>query len=254
MLLAVIAGYDTKDSTSHDTPVPDYVPGLEGDIKGLRIGVPVNYFEDRLDPETDATLKSAIKQMTDLGAEINELNLIDPEYAAYAFGVLASAEASSNLARYDGVRFGVRAENADDVADMYTKTRSAGLGSTVKSAILLGTLLLTSGYYDEYYLRAQKVRTLIKDDFKKAFEKCDVIMAPVTKSTSRQKMGGQNTIMQMILDSTYTAPASLAGICSITLPCAGSATGLPVGMQLMGRAFDEETILKVAFNYEKANA
>ncbi|NBI29966.1 Asp-tRNA(Asn)/Glu-tRNA(Gln) amidotransferase subunit GatA [Chengkuizengella marina] len=250
-VLQTIAGYDVMDSTSANVDIPDYLSALTGDVKGLKIGVPKEYLGEGIDPNVKNSILEALKVLEGLGAEWEEVSLPHTEYAVATYYLLASSEASSNLARFDGVRYGVRTENPDNLLDVYLKSRSEGFGQEVKRRIMLGTYSLSSGYYDAYYLKAQKVRTLIKQDFDKVFEKYDVVIGP-TAPTTAFKMGSQiNDPLTMYLNDICTIPVSLAGIPAISVPC-GFVEGLPVGMQIIGKAFDESAVLRVAHAYEQS--
>ena len=250
-MLGAIAGHDPKDSTSVDTPVPDYSAALPQGVKGLKIGLPKEYFIDGLDPEVQHAMEAAIETYRRLGAEFVDISLPHTGYAVATYYLIATAEASSNLARYDGVRFGHRAE-ADGLLDMYTKSRSEGFGSEVKRRIMLGTYALSSGYYDAYYVKAQKVRTLIMNDFTNAFANVDVMLTPVAP-TPAFKIGEKiNDPLQMYLSDIFTIPINLAGTCAMSLPAGFSASGLPIGVQLIGKPFDEETILRAGYAFEQA--
>jgi len=254
LLLQAIAGYDPSDSTSVDTPAPDYQASLHGDLSGVRIGLPKEYFIDGLDADVRKAVEQAVVTYRDLGAEIIEVSLPHTAYAVACYYLIATAEASSNLARYDGVRFGLRAENAENLIDMYMQSRAAGFGAEVKRRIMLGTYALSSGYYDAYYLKAQKVRTLIRQDFLDAFDKVDTLLTPVAPTPAFAIGEKVNDPLQMYLSDIYTIPVNLAGTCAMSLPCGFSATGLPIGMQLIGRPFDEATILQAAHAFEQATA
>jgi len=249
-VLGAIAGHDEKDSTSANVPVSDYSHALNKDIKGMKIGIPKEYFAEGLDEEVKVKILDAIEKLEDLGAVCEEMSLPHTEYALPAFYLLAPAEASSNLARYDGVRYGYRDKNAEDLISMYKQTRSQGFGSEVKRRIMLGTYALSSGYYDAYYLKALKVRTLVKQDFDQAFERYDVIVAP-TAPTVAFKLGEKaDDPLSMYLSDLFTIPVNMAGLPAISIPC-GFSQGMPVGLQIIGRPFDEETILQVAYNFEQ---
>lgn len=249
-VLQAISGYDSMDSTSANVEVPDFLSSLTGDVKGLRIGVPKEYIGEGVDPSVKETVMSALHVLEGLGATWEEVSLPHTEYAVASYYLLASSEASSNLARFDGVRYGVRAENPDNLLDMYHKSRSEGFGSEVKRRIMLGTYALSSGYYDAYYLKAQKVRTLIKNDFDEVFKSYDVIIGP-TAPTTAFKLGSQvDNPLTMYLNDILTIPVSLAGVPAISVPC-GFANGMPVGMQIIGKAFDEATVLRVAHAFEQ---
>jgi len=252
VMLGAIAGYDPKDSTSIDTPVPDYRASLTGSIKGLRIGLPKEYFITGLDPDVQATMDEAIATYRSLGAEFVDISLPHTDYAVATYYLIATAEASSNLARYDGVRFGLRSEQGRNLIDMMTKSRSEGFGLEVKRRIMLGTYALSSGYYDAYYVKAQKVRTLIMQDFINAFEGVDVILTPVAP-TPAFKIGEKvNDPLQMYLSDIFTIPVNLAGTCAMSVPAGFSADGLPIGLQMIGKPFGEETILRAAHAFEQA--
>ncbi len=252
LLLGAVAGHDPKDSTSVDLPVPDYTASLAGGVKGLKIGLPGEYFIDGLDPDVRRGMDEAIATFLSLGAEIVDISLPHTNYAVACYYLLATAEASSNLARYDGVRFGHRNRDAKGLLDMYCRSRAEGFGAEVKRRIMLGTYALSSGYYDAYYLKAQKVRTLIRNDFLNAFEKVDVILAPVAP-TPAFKIGEKvNDPLQMYLSDIFTIPVNLAGTCGISVPAGFSGGGLPIGLQLIGRPFGEETLLRAAYAFEQA--
>ena len=252
LMLQAIAGYDPADSTSVDTPTPDYQASLTGDLKGLKIGLPQEYFVEGLDSDVRKAVEQAAATYRDLGAEIIEVTLPHTAYAVACYYLIATAEASSNLARYDGVRYGLRAENAENLVDMYMQSRSAGFGAEVKRRIMLGTYALSSGYYDAYYLKAQKVRTLIRQDFLNAFEKVDALLTPVAPTPAFALGEKVNDPLQMYLSDIYTIPANLAGTCAMSLPCGFSTSGLPIGLQLIGKPFDEATLLRTAHAFEQA--
>ncbi len=252
LMLQAIAGYDPADSTSVDTPAPDYQAGLTGNIKGLRIGLPREYFIDGLDDDVRRAVEQATATYRDLGAEIVEVSLPHTAYAVACYYLIATAEASSNLARYDGVRYGLRAEQAENLIDMYMQSRAAGFGTEVKRRIMLGTYALSSGYYDAYYLKAQKVRTLIRQDFLDAFEKVDVLLTPVAPTPAFALGEKVNDPLQMYLSDIYTIPVNLAGTCAMSLPCGFSAESLPIGLQLIGKPFDEASLLSTAYAFEQA--
>ncbi|MBD0384271.1 Asp-tRNA(Asn)/Glu-tRNA(Gln) amidotransferase subunit GatA [Paenibacillus sedimenti] len=249
-LLQAIAGYDPKDSTSANVDIPDYLSALTGDVKGLRIGVPKEYIGKGVDTAVKEKVLEALKVLESLGAIWEEVTLPHTEYAVAAYYLLASSEASSNLARFDGIRYGVRSDNARNLLDVYHMSRSEGFGPEVKRRIMLGTYALSSGYYDAYYLKAQKVRTLIKQDFDQVFEKYDIIIGP-TAPTTAFRIGEQSEDpLTMYLNDILTIPVNLAGIPAISVPC-GFANGLPVGLQIIGKALDEATLLRVAHAYEQ---
>jgi aspartyl-tRNA(Asn)/glutamyl-tRNA(Gln) amidotransferase subunit A len=252
LLLQAISGYDPADSTSVNTPVPDYQASLSGDLKGLRIGLPQEYFIEGLDDDVRKTVEQAVATYRQLGAEIIEVSLPHTSYAVACFYLIATAEASSNLARYDGVRYGLRADNAETLIDMYMQSRAAGFGAEIKRRIMLGTYALSSGYYDAYYLKAQKVRTLIRQDFLDAFEKVDTLLTPVAPTPAFALGEKLNDPLQMYLSDIYTIPVNLTGTCAMSLPCGFSANGLPIGLQLIGKPFDESTLLRTAHAFEQA--
>ncbi len=251
-LLGVVAGYDPADSTSVDTPVPDYLANLKKGIKGKRIGLPQEYFIEGLDADVKSAVDAAIETYQSLGAEMVEVSLPHTDYAVACYYLIATAEASSNLARYDGVRFGVRKDNGEGLIGMYQQTRAAGFGAEVKRRIMLGTYALSSGYYDAYYLKAQKVRTLIRQDFLDAFEQVDLLLTPVAP-TPAFKLGEKvDDPLQMYLSDIFTIPTNLAGTCALSLPCGTSSEGLPIGLQLIGKPFAEAEILQAAWAFENA--
>lgn len=250
IMLGAVAGHDPKDSTSVDTPVPDYCASLTRGVKGLKIGLPKEYFIDGLDPDVQKAMAAAIETYRRLGAEFVDISLPHTDYAVATYYLIATAEASSNLARYDGVRFGHRAK-ADGLLDMYTKSRSEGFGAEVKRRIMLGTYALSSGYYDAYYVKAQKVRTLIMNDFIKAFADVDVMLTPVAPTPAFKIGEKTNDPLQMYLSDIFTIPVNLAGTCAMSLPAGFSATGLPIGLQLIGKPFGEETILRAGYAFEQ---
>ena len=251
IMLQAIAHYDPCDSTSVDVPAPDCAEALIPDIRGMRVGVPKEYFVEGMQPEVEAAVRAAIDKIANLGAEVDEVSLPHTEYSLPAYYLIAPAEASANLARYDGVKYGYSRPEVEDVWDAYRQTRQSGFGPEVKRRIMLGTYALSAGYYDAYYLKAQKVRTLIKRDFDEAFKKFDVLVAP-TSPTVAFKIGEKvDDPLQMYLSDVFTLSLNLAGICGISIPC-GFADGLPVGLQIMGDAFSEEAVLRVAYAYEQA--
>ncbi|WP_138755191.1 Asp-tRNA(Asn)/Glu-tRNA(Gln) amidotransferase subunit GatA [Paenibacillus sinopodophylli] len=249
-VLQAIAGYDAGDSTSANVEIPDYTAALTGDVKGLRIGVPKEYLGAGIDPRVKEAVLQALAVYESLGATWEEVSLPHTEYAIATYYLLASSEASSNLARFDGVRYGVRAENPENLIDLYKKSRSEGFGAEVKRRIMLGTYALSSGYYDAYYLKAQKVRTLIKQDFDQVFDQYDLIIGP-TAPTPAFRIGEQvGDPLTMYLNDICTIPVSLAGVPAISVPC-GTADGLPIGLQIIGKAFDESTVLRAAHAFEQ---
>jgi len=256
LLMNAIAGHDSRDSTSLDAPVPDYAQNLGRDLKGIRIGLPKEYMIEGVDPVVKSAVMAAVKQLSSLGAEIAEVSLPHTDYAISVYYILATAEASANLARFDGVRYGQRADNVSSLFDHYARTRAEGFGAEVKRRIILGTYVLSSGYYDAYYLRAQKVRELIRQDFVRAFEKVEALVSP-TSPTPAFKLGEKTTDpLQMYLADIFTNAANLAGICGISVPCgfAQSENGkkLPIGLQLLGKALDEARIFQIAHAYEQS--
>src|SRR6184192_862512 len=255
LLMNAIAGHDPRDSTSLDAPVPDYTKNLGRDLKNVRIGLPKEYMIDGVDPAVKSAVMSAVKQLGELGAEIIEVSLPHTNYAISVYYILATAEASANLARFDGVRYGHRAENVSSLFDHYARTRAEGFGAEVKRRIILGTYVLSSGYYDAYYLRAQKVRELIRQDFVKAFEKADAIVSP-TSPEPAFKLGERTADpLAMYLADIFTNTANLAGICGINVPCGfGRVNGseLPIGLQILGKSLDEARIFQIAHAYEQS--
>jgi aspartyl-tRNA(Asn)/glutamyl-tRNA(Gln) amidotransferase subunit A len=250
IMLGAIAGHDPRDSTSAPVPVPDYEAALTGDIRGLRIGIPKEYRIDGMAGEIESLWQSGIAWLRDAGAEPVEISLPTTKYALPAYYVIAPAEASSNLARYDGVKFGLRVDG-DSLDDMYEKTRAAGFGAEVRRRVLIGTYVLSAGYYDAYYLKAQRVRTLIGRDFAAAFERCDGILTPTAPSAAFAIGEKADDPVAMYLNDVFTVPADLAGLPAISVP-AGLSDGLPLGLQIIGRAFDEETVLRVGQVLESA--
>jgi aspartyl-tRNA(Asn)/glutamyl-tRNA(Gln) amidotransferase subunit A len=252
-LLGVIAGHDPLDSTSADVPVPDYMKALKKkDVKKLKIGVPREFFADGLDPDVEQAVLAAVDELKALGGEIKEIQLPTTDAAVAVYYVLATAEASSNLARYDGVKFGLRAKETKDLLELYMKTRQEGFGPEVKRRIMLGTYALSSGYYDAYYGKAQAVRTLICRDFAAAFQDADLIVTPVTPTPAFKLGEKSDDPLQMYLSDIFTISVNLAGLPAIALPCGFSKTNLPIGLQIIGRAFEEDTMLRAAHAYEQA--
>ena len=251
LIMKVISGYDKMDSTSVNLGVPDYLKSCQAGIKGLKIGVPKEYFIEGIDREVKDALDKALKIFEKLGARIEEVSLPHTEYSLPTYYLIATAEASSNLARYDGVQYGYRTEDYEDLSSMYQKTRSEGFGSEVKRRIMLGTYALSSGYYDAYYLKAQKVRTLIKEDFDKAFSKYDILITPTSPTPAFKLNEKVSDPLTMYLSDIYTIPINLAGIPAISLNCGYSKNNLPIGLQIIGKHFSEETILRAAFNFEQ---
>lgn len=250
-ILQIIAGRDPMDSTSADVPVPDYVAELQKPVKGLRLGVAEEYFGEGLDAEVRSAVEAAIQKMAKLGCEVVPVSLPHTKYAIPTYYIVATAEASSNLARYDGVRYGLRARDAHNLSEMYRRSRDQGFGAEVKRRIMLGTYVLSAGYYDAYYLKAQKVRTLLAQDFEQAFKKVDAIVTP-TSPTAAFKLGEKvDDPLAMYLADIYTVTADLAGIPGISVPCGETKDKLPIGLQILGKHFDEATILRVANAYER---
>jgi aspartyl-tRNA(Asn)/glutamyl-tRNA(Gln) amidotransferase subunit A len=250
LLLGAVAGHDPLDSTSIDAPVPDYVAGLGAGVKGLRVGVPDEYFGEGLDPEIDRAVRAAVDVLRDLGATIERVSLPTTTYGVATYYIVAPAEASSNLARYDGVKYGLRVPGKD-LIDMVSRTRAAGFGAEVKRRIMLGTYALSTGYYDAYYGQAQKVRTLVRQDFERAFARVDVLAAPTTPSVAFRH-GDKADPLAMYMNDVYTIPASMTGLPAISVPCGFNGAGLPIGLQLIGRTLDEATLLRAAHAYEQA--
>ena len=246
LMLEAIAGYDPSDSTSVNVPVPRYAQHLTQDIKGLRVGIPKEYFIPGTQPDVEASVKKAIQVLEKSGLQIEEISLPHTEYAVAVYYLVATAEASSNLARYDGMRYGCRAPGKN-LAETYMKTREEGFGAEVKRRIMLGTYALSAGYYDAYYLKAQKVRNLIKKDFEGVFKKCDAVITPTAPTTAFRIGEKTQDPLQMYLSDVFTNSVSLAGLPALSLPCGFDSQGLPIGMQIIGKHFDETTILRIAF-------
>lgn len=252
-VLSVIAGRDPHDATTADVAVPDYAAQLVPNAKGVRLGVPRALFGEGLDPEVRRAVEGAIEAYRDLGAEIVEVELPHAKYSIACYYIIATAEASSNLARYDGVRYGFRAEEADELIEMYRRTRDQGFGAEVKRRIMLGTFVLSSGYYEAYYRKAQQVRTLIREDFHRAFARCDAIITPTSPTPAFLLGEKTDDPLKMYLSDIYTCIVNLAGIPGISVPCGLSSSGLPIGMQLVSRHWDESTLLRLAHAYELAH-
>ena len=250
LMLGAIAGYDPLDSTSVNAPVPDYAGFLNGDIKGLKVGIPKEYFIAGMQPEVEQAVKAGIRVLEKNGVQVEEISLPHTEYAVAVYYIIATAEASSNLARYDGMRFGYRA-SAKDLTESYMKSREQGFGPEVKRRIMLGTYALSAGYYDAYYLKAQKVRTLIKKDFEEAFKKCDAIVTPTAPTTAFKIGEKTQDPLQMYLSDIFTISVNLAGLPGLSLPCGFDPEGLPIGMQIIGKHLDEATILRIGYAYEQ---
>ncbi|HEU5313568.1 MAG TPA: Asp-tRNA(Asn)/Glu-tRNA(Gln) amidotransferase subunit GatA [Candidatus Udaeobacter sp.] len=255
LIMNAIAGHDPQDSTSLNEAVPDYAANLGNNLRGVRLGLPKEYMIEGTDPQVKAAIEAAVKQMNSLGAEIFDVSLPHTDYAVAVYYILATAEASANLARFDGVRYGHRAKNPRDMLDLYGRTREEGFGPEVKRRIILGTYVLSSGYYDAYYLRGQKVRELIRRDFANAFEKVDALISP-TSPVPAFKLGERTADpLQMYLADIFTIAANLAGICGISVPCGFAEVDghrLPVGLQLLGKALDEARIFQIAHAYEQS--
>jgi aspartyl-tRNA(Asn)/glutamyl-tRNA(Gln) amidotransferase subunit A len=250
--LGAVCGYDQRDSTSIKTQYPDFSKAIGKDIRGLKIGLPKEYFKAGLDDDVKDAVKKAVGAMQDLGAVVEEATLPTFDYALSAYYIISSAEATSNLSRYDGVKYGYRAKEYNGIEDMYTKTRNEGFGAEVKCRMMLGNYVLSSGYYDDYYIKALKVRTLIKHDFDRLFEKYDCILSPTTP-TPAFVAGEKNDPMQLYVTDIYTIPVNIAGLAAISVPCALSSTGLPIGVQLIVKPMGEETMLSAAYALEQAS-
>jgi aspartyl-tRNA(Asn)/glutamyl-tRNA(Gln) amidotransferase subunit A len=251
LLLEALAGHDPADSTSVNRPVPRYTDALTGNINGLRLGIPKEYFVSGMQPEIDIAVRDAIRLLETNGARIEEISLPYTEYAIAVYYIVATAEASSNLSRYDGMRYGHRAP-ATDLIETYMRSREEGFGPEVKRRIMLGTYVLSAGYYEAYYLKAQRARTLIKKDFDDAFKRCDVIVTPTAPTTAFKIGEKTQDPLQMYLSDIYTISVNLAGLPALSLPCGFDTTGLPIGLQIIGKPFDEATILRVAHAYEQS--
>jgi aspartyl-tRNA(Asn)/glutamyl-tRNA(Gln) amidotransferase subunit A len=245
LMLGAMASYDPKDSTSVDLPVPDYAKAITGDIRGMKIGIPKEYRLDGMAPEIEKLWADGAEWLKKAGAEIKEISLPHTKYALPTYYIIAPAEASSNLARYDGVRFGLRVPG-DSLDDMYEKTRAEGFGKEVKRRILIGTYVLSAGYYDAYYVKAQRIRALIARDFENAYKEVDAILTPSTPTAAFAEGENTDDPVQMYLNDVFTVTVNLAGLPGISVPAGLDAKGLPLGLQLIGRAFDEETLFKVA--------
>lgn len=251
LLLNAISGYEPRDSTSAEISVPDYTRALNGDIRSLTLGIPQEFFGEGLDPEVASAVQKAIHTLEDLGTRTIEVSLPHSHYAVAVYYIIAPAEASSNLARYEGVKYGFRAKDAPELLEMYKKTRSLGFGPEVKRRIMLGTYALSAGYYDAYYRKASQVRTLIWQDFQKAFAQCDALLTP-TAPTPAFRIGEKaDDPLQMYLSDIFTIPCNLAGLPGLSLPCGFSKQGLPIGLQILANHFQEETMLRVAYAYEQ---
>ncbi len=252
ILLGAVAGHDPRDSTSAPLPVPDYEAALTGNLDGLRIGVPKEYFVEGLAPDVERSTREAIEVLASRGAKIVDVSLPHTSYAVATYYLVGTAEASSNLARYDGVKYGLRAAEGEELLDMYRETRDRGFGTEVKRRILLGTYALSAGYYDAYYLKAQKVRTLIRRDFLRAFETCDLIASPTAATTAFRLGERSDDPISMYLTDIFTVPANLAGLPGLSTPCGFDSNGMPIGLQILAPAFREEDALRAADAYQRA--
>lgn len=251
MLLNVIAGHDKKDTTSVDMPKKDYVKALTGNVKGLKIGVPKEFFGEGINAEVKESLEKAIEKYKELGAEVEEFSLDVAEFSLAAYYIIACAEASSNLGRFDGIRYTYRTSEFNNLKELYKKSRSEGFGEEVKRRIILGTYVLSSGYYDAYYKKAQKVRTLVSNKFSEAFEKYDCLLTPTSPTVAFNIGEKSNNPLEMYLADICTVSINIAGVPAISIPCGVDSTGMPIGMQLIGKKFDEETILNTAYTFEQ---
>ena len=251
MLLNLIAGHDERDTTSYDMPKKDYTKALKGDVKGLKIGIPKEYFGEGINEEVKEKLEEAIETYKKLGAEVEEISLDIAKYALATYYIIACAEASSNLGRFDGIRYGHRAENFSNLKELYRNSRSEGFGAEVKRRIILGTYVLSSGYYDAYYKKAQQVRTLVKREFDKAFEKYDVLLTPTSPTVAFEMGTRSNNPLEMYLADICTVSVNIAGLPGISIPCGVNSENMPIGMQLIGNKFEEEKILNAAYAFEK---
>ena len=252
MLLNIIAGHDEKDTTSANIPKKDYVKSLTGNIKGMKVGVPKEFFGEGINKEVKEKLFEAIEKYKELGAEVEEFSLDIEKYSLATYYIIACAEASSNLGRFDGIRYGYRTENFENLKDIYVNSRSEGFGPEVKRRIILGTYVLSSGYYDAYYKKAQQVRTLLMQEFDNAFKKYDVLLTPTSPTVAFDIGSKSNNPLEMYLADICTVPVNIAGLPGISIPCGVDKEGMPIGMQLIGNKFNEETILNVAYTYEQA--
>ena len=251
ILLNIIAGHDEKDTTSYDVPKKDYTKALTGEIKGLKIGIPKEYFGEGINPEVKTKLEEAIETYKKMGAEVEEFSLDIAEYALATYYIIACAEASSNLGRFDGIRYGHRTENFTNLKELYRNSRSEGFGPEVKRRIILGTYVLSSGYYDAYYKKAQQVRTLVKKEFDKAFEKYDILLTPTSPTVAFEIGTRSNNPLEMYLADICTVSVNIAGLPGISIPCGVDSKNMPIGMQLIGNKFEEEKILNAAYSFEK---
>ena len=251
VMMNVIGGHDPMDSTSANVELPDFTSELSNIVRGLKIGIPKEYFAKGLDADVEKAVQEAIKTLESMGMQTVEVSLPHTEYAVATYYILTCAEASANLSRYDGVKYGYRSEHADNLMDMYTNTREEGFGEEVKRRILLGTFVLSSGYYDAYYLKGQKARTLIKQDFDEAYKKCDLMVSPIAPVPAFKLGEKLDDPLQMYLSDIFTLSANLAGVPAMSIPCGQSKDNLPIGLQLMGKHFDEATLLNVAHQYQQ---
>ena len=251
LMLEAIAGHDPADSTASPRPVPSYLAALEQGVRGLRLGLPREYFVEGMQPEVEAGVRAAVRELERLGAIVEPVSLPHTEYAIATYYLIATAEASSNLARYDGIRYGLRVP-ADSLGAMYEASRAAGFGTEVKRRIMLGTYALSAGYYDAYYLKAQQVRTLIRRDFEQVFQRCEALVTPVAPTTAFRLGEKIADPLTMYLSDIFTISVNLAGLPGLALPCGFDASGLPIGLQVIGRPFDEETVLRIGAAYEQA--
>lgn len=251
MLLSLIAGHDEKDTTSEEIEKKDYTKALKNDVKGLKIGVPKEFFGEGINEEVKKELTKAIETYKELGAEVEEFSLDVAKYALATYYIIACAEASSNLGRFDGIRYGYRTPEYSNLKEIYKKSRSEGFGTEVKRRIILGTYVLSSGYYDAYYKKAQQVRTLVSNEFSKAFEKYDVILTPTSPVTAFNIGEKSNNPLEMYLADICTVSINIAGVPAISIPCGVDSEGMPVGMQLIGNKFEEEKILNAAYTFEQ---
>ena len=251
IMMNAISGYDPNDSTSVDIEAPDYKEWLVKDVRGMRIGIPREYLVEGMDPDVEKNVREAIDLLRGQGAEVHEISLPHTEYAVAVYYIICTAEASSNLARYDGVKYGLRSEGFRDLMTMYTQTRAHGFGKEVKRRIILGTYVLSAGYYDAYYRKASQVRTLMRGDFEEAFQKVDVMVTPTAPTTAFRLGEKVEDPLQMYLSDIFTIPVNLAGIPAMVVPCGFSREGLPIGLQIMGKHFDEGKLLRVAYTFEQ---
>jgi aspartyl-tRNA(Asn)/glutamyl-tRNA(Gln) amidotransferase subunit A len=251
LLLMAISGHESRDSTSVDIPVPDYTSALTNDVRSMVLGVPKECFIEGIDPEVESAVREALRTLEKLGARVVEVSLPHSDYALAVYYIIAPAEASSNLARYDGVKYGFRAKGNRDLLEMYKETRSQGFGAEVKRRIMLGTYALSAGYYEAYYRKASQVRTRIREDFQKAFSQCDVLLMPTAPTPAFHLGEKVDDPLQMYLSDIFTIPCNLAGLPGLSLPCGFSREGLPIGLQILADHFQEEKIFRVAYAFEQ---